>query len=61
MTATPTEELRRRRLAVGHRLAPAARAARPEEVAAAIVVLAGRGAEWASGSVVDFNGASHLR
>lgn len=40
---------------------PFGRVATPEEVAAAIVVLAGRGAEWASGSVVDFNGASHLR
>lgn len=40
---------------------PFGRVATPEEVAAAIVALAGPGAEWASGAVVDFNGASHLR
>jgi hypothetical protein len=30
-------------------------------VARAIVTLAEPGAEWVSGAVVDFNGASHLR
>jgi 3-oxoacyl-[acyl-carrier protein] reductase len=40
---------------------PFGRVATPEEVAAAIVALAEPGAEWASGAVVDFNGASHLR
>jgi hypothetical protein len=35
--------------------------ARPEEVAAAVLCLAEPGAEWASGAVLDFNGASHLR
>jgi 3-oxoacyl-[acyl-carrier protein] reductase len=40
---------------------PSGRVATPEEVAAAIVTLAEPGAEWASGAVVDFNGASHLR
>jgi 3-oxoacyl-[acyl-carrier protein] reductase len=40
---------------------PFHRVARPEEVAAAVVTLASAGAEWASGAVVDFNGASHLR
>ena len=40
---------------------PFDRVASPEEVAAAIVTLAEPGAEWASGAVVDFNGASHLR
>ncbi|WP_374928731.1 SDR family NAD(P)-dependent oxidoreductase [Kytococcus sedentarius] len=40
---------------------PFGRVARPEEVAAAVVALADPGAEWASGAVVDFNGASHLR
>jgi 3-oxoacyl-[acyl-carrier protein] reductase len=40
---------------------PFGRVATPEEVAAAIVTLAEPGAEWASGGVVDFNGASHLR
>lgn len=40
---------------------PFHRIARREEVAAAVVTLAAPGAEWASGAVVDFNGASHLR
>ncbi|QIM20795.1 SDR family oxidoreductase [Phycicoccus sp. HDW14] len=40
---------------------PFHRVATPEEVAAAVVTLAAPGAEWASGAVVDFNGASHLR
>lgn len=40
---------------------PFGRVASPEEVAAAICALAEPGAEWASGAVVDFNGASHLR
>jgi hypothetical protein len=30
-------------------------------VAAAILTLAEPGAEWVSGAVVDFNGASYLR
>ena len=50
--------------AAGERLraqSPFGRVATPEEVAAAIVTLASPGAEWASGAVVDFNGASHLR
>jgi len=40
---------------------PFGRVATPEEVAAAICALAEPGAEWVSGAVVDFNGASHLR
>ena len=40
---------------------PFNRIARPEEVAAAIVYLASPGAEWASGTIVDLNGASYLR
>ncbi|WP_299445107.1 SDR family NAD(P)-dependent oxidoreductase [uncultured Phycicoccus sp.] len=40
---------------------PFHRVATPEEVAAAVVTLAEPGAEWASGAVLDFNGASHLR
>jgi 3-oxoacyl-[acyl-carrier protein] reductase len=40
---------------------PFGRVATPQEVAEAIVTLAEPGAEWASGAVVDFNGASHLR
>lgn len=40
---------------------PFHRVAIPEEVAAAVFTLASPGAEWASGAVVDFNGASYLR
>ncbi|WP_122260689.1 SDR family NAD(P)-dependent oxidoreductase [Ornithinimicrobium cerasi] len=40
---------------------PLGRVATPEEVAAAVLCLAEPGAEWASGAVLDFNGASHLR
>ena len=40
---------------------PFGRVARPLEVARAIVALAEPGAEWASGAILDFNGASYLR
>jgi NAD(P)-dependent dehydrogenase (short-subunit alcohol dehydrogenase family) len=40
---------------------PFGRVATPEEVAEAVVTLAGPGAEWFAGAVVDFNGASYLR
>ena len=40
---------------------PFDRVARPEEVAAAIVWLASPEAEWASGAILDLNGASYLR
>ena len=40
---------------------PLNRVAKPEEVAAAIVYLASPAAELASGTVLDFNGASQLR
>jgi 3-oxoacyl-[acyl-carrier protein] reductase len=40
---------------------PFDRVATPEEVAGAIVWLASPGAQWASGAVLDFNGASYLR
>jgi hypothetical protein len=33
----------------------------PDEVAAAIVWLSSPEAEWASGAILDFNGASYLR
>ena len=39
---------------------PFGRVATPREVALAIMALAGPQAEWASGSIVDFNGASYL-
>jgi 3-oxoacyl-[acyl-carrier protein] reductase len=40
---------------------PFGRVARPEEIAAAVVWLASPDAEWASGAVLDLNGASYLR
>jgi len=40
---------------------PFDRVARPDEVAAAVLYLASSGAEWASGAVLDLNGASYLR
>ncbi|WP_238384736.1 SDR family NAD(P)-dependent oxidoreductase [Segeticoccus rhizosphaerae] len=39
---------------------PFGRVAMPREVAAAIMALAQPGAEWASGAILDFNGASYL-
>ncbi len=40
---------------------PFNRVAEPAEVAAAIVWLADPNAQWASGAILDFNGASYLR
>ncbi|OLR92464.1 SDR family NAD(P)-dependent oxidoreductase [Actinokineospora bangkokensis] len=40
---------------------PFGRVGTPEEVAATVHFLASPGAAWASGAVVDVNGASHLR
>ncbi|QNE17459.1 SDR family oxidoreductase [Kribbella qitaiheensis] len=40
---------------------PLERVATPDEVAAAILYLASPAAEFATGTVLDFNGASHLR
>lgn len=40
---------------------PFGRVATSQEVAAAVMALAQPGAEWASGAIVDFNGASYLR
>ena len=40
---------------------PFDRIAQPEEIAAAVVYLASPAAEWASGTIVDLNGASYLR
>jgi len=40
---------------------PFDRVARPEEIAAAVVFLASPEAEWASGAILDLNGASYLR
>jgi 3-oxoacyl-[acyl-carrier protein] reductase len=40
---------------------PFQRVGEPEEIAAAVVYLASAEAEWASGAVLDLNGASYLR
>lgn len=40
---------------------PFRRVAKPEEIAAAVLYLASPAAEWASGTIVDLNGASYLR
>jgi 3-oxoacyl-[acyl-carrier protein] reductase len=40
---------------------PFGRVARADEIAAAVVYLASAQAEWASGTIVDLNGASYLR
>nr|WP_186832170.1 SDR family oxidoreductase [Micromonospora endolithica] len=40
---------------------PFGRVARPEEIAAAVHWLASPQAQWASGTIVDLNGASYLR
>lgn len=40
---------------------PFGRVARPEEIAAAVLYLASPEAEWASGTIIDLNGASYLR
>jgi 3-oxoacyl-[acyl-carrier protein] reductase len=40
---------------------PFGRVGRPEEVAAAVVYLASAPAQWASGAILDLNGASYLR
>jgi 3-oxoacyl-[acyl-carrier protein] reductase len=40
---------------------PFNRVATPGEIAAAVVYLASPGAEWASGAILDLNGASYLR
>ena len=40
---------------------PFGRVAEPEEIAAAVLYLASDQAEWASGAILDLNGASYLR
>ncbi len=43
------------------RQSPFNRVATPEEIAAAVVYLASAEAQWASGAILDLNGASYLR
>jgi 3-oxoacyl-[acyl-carrier protein] reductase len=40
---------------------PMGRTAQPGDVASAVLWLASDGAEFASGTIIDVNGASHLR
>jgi NAD(P)-dependent dehydrogenase (short-subunit alcohol dehydrogenase family) len=40
---------------------PFNRVATPAEIAAAVVYLASPEADWASGTIIDLNGASYLR
>jgi 3-oxoacyl-[acyl-carrier protein] reductase len=40
---------------------PFGRVAEPDEIASAVLWLASADAVWASGAVLDLNGASHLR
>jgi 3-oxoacyl-[acyl-carrier protein] reductase len=40
---------------------PLRRVARPEEIAAGVLYLASPDAQWASGTILDLNGASYLR
>jgi NAD(P)-dependent dehydrogenase (short-subunit alcohol dehydrogenase family) len=56
-----TETLKPPRGAAVRAQSPFNRVARPDEVAAAVVYLASAEAEWASGAVLDLNGASYLR
>jgi 3-oxoacyl-[acyl-carrier protein] reductase len=53
LAAEHGEEIRRQ--------SPFNRVATPEEIAAAVVYLASAEAEWASGAILDLNGASYLR
>ncbi len=53
LAAEHGEEIRRQ--------SPFNRVATPEEIAAAVVYLASDAAEWASGAILDLNGASYLR
>lgn len=60
-TDMTNEHLKAERGAAIRAQSPFGRVARPDEVAAAVHWLASPDAEWASGAVLDLNGASHLR
>jgi NAD(P)-dependent dehydrogenase (short-subunit alcohol dehydrogenase family) len=60
-TDMTNEHLKAERGAAIRAQSPFDRVARPEEVAAAVHWLASPEAEWASGTIVDLNGASYLR
>ncbi|WP_406105394.1 SDR family NAD(P)-dependent oxidoreductase [Micromonospora globbae] len=60
-TDMTNEHLKAERGAAVRTQSPFNRVARPEEIAAAVHWLASPEAEWASGTIVDLNGASYLR
>jgi NAD(P)-dependent dehydrogenase (short-subunit alcohol dehydrogenase family) len=60
-TDMTNEHLKSERGAEVRAQSPFNRVARPEEVAAAVHWLASPEAEWASGTIIDLNGASYLR
>jgi NAD(P)-dependent dehydrogenase (short-subunit alcohol dehydrogenase family) len=60
-TDMTNEHLKAPRGAAIRAQSPFGRVARPEEIAAAVLYLASPAAEWASGAVLDLNGASYLR
>jgi len=60
-TDMTNEHLKAERGAAVRAQSPFGRVARPEEIAAAVHWLASPEAEWASGTILDLNGASYLR
>jgi len=60
-TDMTTEELASPRGEVIRGQSPFSRVASPDEIAAAVLYLASPRAEWASGTIIDLNGASYLR
>ena len=60
-TDMATDDLAGQKGAAIRAQSPFGRVATPQEVAAAVLYLAAPQAEWASGAVLDLNGASYLR
>ncbi len=60
-TDMTNEHLKAERGAAIRAQSPFGRVAQPEEIASAVHWLASPAAEWASGTVIDLNGASYLR
>lgn len=60
-TDMATEAMEGDKGAIRRAESPFNRIAEPEEIAAAVVYLASPQAEWASGGILDLNGASYLR
>jgi 3-oxoacyl-[acyl-carrier protein] reductase len=60
-TDMTNEHLKSERGAAIRAQSPFGRVAKPDEVAAAVHWLASPEAEWASGTIIDLNGASYLR